>query len=516
MRRNQQVVDQEVTFEASKELVSTTDTRGIITYANDVFCKVAGFDKTELVGKNHNIVRHPDMPKAAFVDMWTHLKAGRSWQGIVKNRCKDGRYYWVDAFVTPIYNGQNLEGYQSVRVKPKAEQIQRASDFYKAVNSGKTRRTKEFSYAQKAGLYAIAIITAAVYTSFATDWLAGLSILLLSLLGLTVFKTELIDTPKLAQNLKLEYDSVSRFVLAGHGTKGVVHFHLGMHKALQRTILGRTADASNELSKVVEETLRIALQTTQGIIQQQQEMQHITEAMNDMSAYSKSVAENTLATNNTMHSTTQQCEQAKNLIIDGRDGVSGLSTMVEQAASIADELMTASDTVAKTIGEIESIADQTNLLALNAAIEAARAGDSGRGFSVVADEVRALSTRTQESAAKTIASTQAMRKTLEEWLVKMHASRDSANHSAAQANESAQSIEQVYHRITEISDLLVGIKQTGEQQEQTCQTVNNKVENIFSVANSNAELAQQMEENAQHLDSNVKLLSGLHSTFKSN
>ncbi|MBP8227732.1 MAG: PAS domain-containing protein, partial [Pararheinheimera sp.] len=125
-RRNQHLVDQEVQYDAGQELVSTTDTRGVITYANPAFCQVAGYSEDELVGKNHNLVRHPDMPAAAFADLWSHLKQGQSWRGMVKNRCKDGRYYWVDAFVTPIYQQQQLVGYQSVRVKASPDLIQRA------------------------------------------------------------------------------------------------------------------------------------------------------------------------------------------------------------------------------------------------------------------------------------------------------------------------------------------------------------------------------------------------------
>ncbi len=514
MKRNQNTTDNEVTFSEQEELISTTDTRGVITYANSVFCTVAGYTQDELLGKNHNIVRHPDMPKEAFKDMWTHLEAGRPWQGIVKNRCKDGSYYWVDAFVTPIYNGTTLEGYQSVRVKPQAEQIDRANKLYTIIKAGKTSRSREFGYFQKVGLYMGAVSAAALYTSFATDWFAGLAIFAMSALGLLVFKTELVETPILAKNLKEKYDSVSRFVMAGHGTKGIVHFHLGMQQAMQRTILGRTADAAKNLSQVVEDTLAIAGKTTQGIVQQQSEMQNIEHAINGMSEGSQSVANSTIQTSQTMQETNEQCATAKELIINGRDGVSGLSTMVEQAASIADELMTASETVAQTIGEIESIADQTNLLALNAAIEAARAGESGRGFSVVADEVRSLSTRTQESAVKTIASTQAMRNTLQEWVGKMHESRDSANQSAEQANESADAIERVYTQIADISNLLSGITRESEEQEQSCVLVNNNVESISMVANSNAELAKQMEENASKLNQNIKLLSGLHSTFR--
>lgn len=397
MRRNQQTTDKEITFSEHEELISTTDTRGVVTYSNDIFCKVAGYPREELVGKNHNLVRHPDMPKEAFADMWKHLKDGSPWQGIVKNRCKDGSYYWVEAFVTPIYNGTTLQGYQSVRVKPKAEQVARAIRLYAGLNKGNASFTKELDYRYKVIVYVFSAIVIALGASWATDWYAGLSILLMNVLAFIIFKAELLETPKLAASLKNKYDSISRFVLAGHGTTGIVNFHLGMQTAMQRTILGRTADAANNLSKVVENTLSIAHKTTQGIIQQQQEMQQISNSLESMIAGSNTVASTTKQTSENMHETNQQCAQAKVLIINGRDGVSGLSTMVEQAATIADELTAASDTVAKTIGEIQSIADQTNLLALNAAIEAARAGESGRGFSVVADEVSLVYTHARVS-----------------------------------------------------------------------------------------------------------------------
>lgn len=515
MRRNEHVTNNEITFSEEEQLVSTTDTRGVITYANEVFCEVAGYTSEELVGKNHNMVRHPDMPKAAFKDMWEHLKAGRSWQGIVKNRCKDGSFYWVDAFVTPIYNGSELIGFQSVRVKPKPEQVQRAQSLYDKINKGKYKKLAELGYKQKATVYAIAMLLTAGFTGYVTDWFAAISIIVISALGLLIFKTELIETPKLADDLKKEYDSVSRFVLAGYGTKGIVNFHLGMQKAMQRTILGRTKDASGKLKLVVDDTLQIAHQTSDGIIKQQREMQQILASITNMSNGSQAVVKSTVETTETMDDTNKQCSDAKALILQGRDSVSGLSGMVDQAASIADELMDASDAVTQTIGDIQSIADQTNLLALNAAIEAARAGESGRGFSVVADEVRALSTRTQESAAKSIASTQAMGATLKEWVNKMHASRDSANESAEQANASADSIATIYQRIADISVLLNGITDESKSQEALCSNVNTNIETIFEVANRNAELAQEMETNASNLEQNIQMLSGLHQTFLS-
>ncbi|MDX1269852.1 MAG: PAS domain-containing protein, partial [Oceanisphaera sp.] len=128
---NQHIIDEEVTYSSQEQLVSTTDLRGVITYANEVFCRVAGYRPEELIGKNHNIVRHPDMPKAAFQDLWEHAKAGQAWRGAVKNRCKDGRYYWVDAYVTPIYQQGKITGYQSVRTQLDDRVRDRAAQAYR-------------------------------------------------------------------------------------------------------------------------------------------------------------------------------------------------------------------------------------------------------------------------------------------------------------------------------------------------------------------------------------------------
>lgn len=513
MRRDQTIVNEEIVFSDSVELVSTTDTRGIITYANSVFCDVAGYQPEELIGNNHNIVRHPDMPKAAYKDLWDHLKKGESWHGIVKNLTKDGRYYWVDAFITPIYDGKELVGYQSVRVKPKAEQVSRAADFYKAINEGRKFHSTELSYQQKTRLFLIILATVAVFTSFASDWFAGFSIIALAIAGLVIFKIELIEIPKMAHELKLEYDSVSRYVLSGRGVSGIVKFHLGMQKAMRRTILGRTLDATQELNKIAQHTLAMVERTTKGIHQQKLEMQQISEAIKMMSVGSQTVVTSTENTNQQVKQTNEKCAGAKELIVQGREGVSGLAGIVEQASVTADELMQASDKVSETIGEIDSIADQTNLLALNAAIEAARAGESGRGFSVVADEVRALSTRTQESAANTMNSLAQMRSTLQEWVVKMHESRDNAVTSAEQANQSADSIQDIYTMIESISEHLNGIVDETETQDGMCNNIENNITAIQLVADDNASLAHEMEENARALTDNIQRMVGMTNAF---
>ena len=112
-------IDEEYTFEKGL-IVSSTDLKGIITYANRKFCEISGYTKDELVGKNHNIVRHPDMPKAAFKEVWDTIQSGKEWTGIVKNLRKDGRYYWVYSHISPIVVDGEVTGYTAAR-RPASE-----------------------------------------------------------------------------------------------------------------------------------------------------------------------------------------------------------------------------------------------------------------------------------------------------------------------------------------------------------------------------------------------------------
>lgn len=112
-------------------ICSKTNANGIITYANEVFCKVAGYAKDELLGQSQNIVRHPDMPCVAFAWCWDTLQSGRDWRGLVKNRCKNGDHYWVDATISPQLNAQgHVIGYFAVRRKPSQSQIAAAEALY--------------------------------------------------------------------------------------------------------------------------------------------------------------------------------------------------------------------------------------------------------------------------------------------------------------------------------------------------------------------------------------------------
>ncbi len=126
----------EHTFPDHTFLVSKTNTRGIITYANTTFVSISGYTESELLNQPHRMVRHPDMPRAAFQDLWDTVQGGREWHGIVKNLRKDGGYYWVDATVTPSFNQGKIVGYMSVRRKPTREQIEKAVSLYADMRQG--------------------------------------------------------------------------------------------------------------------------------------------------------------------------------------------------------------------------------------------------------------------------------------------------------------------------------------------------------------------------------------------
>ncbi|MDP2098647.1 MAG: methyl-accepting chemotaxis protein [Methylobacter sp.] len=137
MKLNMPVTNPEVRMKKGALLITRTDLKGVITYANDEFVAISGFSRDEIIGADHNIVRHPDMPPAAFEDLWLNLKALRPWNGIVKNRTKSGDYYWVDANAMPVFKNGKVHEYLSVRRMPSRDKIEQAEQLYRLLNDQK-------------------------------------------------------------------------------------------------------------------------------------------------------------------------------------------------------------------------------------------------------------------------------------------------------------------------------------------------------------------------------------------
>ena len=171
MKNNLPITNNEVSLSSSMAITSTTDVKGVIAYINQDFLDISGFSTDELIGKNHNVVRHPDMPAAAFADLWSTVQAGLPWMGLVKNRCKSGDFYWVDAFVTPIKKNGEIVSYESTRVQAKKHLTEGAEKLYDNISKGKKLKLKHLSFLQKQ------VITGVVFQLFISSLLAGMGLL---------------------------------------------------------------------------------------------------------------------------------------------------------------------------------------------------------------------------------------------------------------------------------------------------------------------------------------------------
>jgi aerotaxis receptor len=507
-RKNQLIIDKEVDFESGVELISTTDKRGVITYANPEFCRIAGFSIEELVGNNHNIVRHPDMPAQVFKDLWKNLEARLPWRGVVKNRCKDGGYYWVDAFITPIFESGELVGYQSVRTRLDDETKQTAIVSYQAMNQGKSL----YKWYESAKVKNVAYWLASVTTLISAFYYPYM-MCLLPILPFIIYKNEIIDTPKYFKKLTNEYDSLSRLIYCGTKPHGIAEFHLKMAEGKIKTILGRILDSSKILSfgaSNLEQAARIA---KEGVEQETTELHQVATAVEEMVATIDEVAQNTTFTSQKVNQAHTDCEIATKAMYTTMETVNILAEEVANSASSATELASEVEKVGSIMHEIQGIADQTNLLALNAAIEAARAGDHGRGFSVVADEVRALSSRTHAATEQIQTSISEMQNTLLSWVKTMTKGKESADSCVEKAKEAHDVVNKVYSLITDISDLAIQISTASEEQSMVSQEISRNIINISDASQNNLHQTNTVESETINIKTRANSLGALGQAF---
>jgi aerotaxis receptor len=507
------ILDEEVLYDQNAQLVSTTDLQGDITYANDEFCRIAGYSLEELLGQHHNIVRHPEMPKAAFADLWAKLKAGEAWRGMVKNRCKDGRYYWVDAYVTPLYQEGRHIGYQSVRVAPKAEHKQRAELIYSKLNRGKPIDPAWRARRVRSGLSAV-LLLAGLWG--AVTHLEGFEILyaLLFFVGLFALNyNELISTPVNLSKMRKSFDSPSRYIYEGAEPFDVARFHIGLLEARIKTILGRTADSTKRLQVLSNELASISITTSKAVDVETVELEQLSAAIHQMSMTASEISSSTVQATEKVGATQSHCRQTQDNMKETKQQVQALSSDVQQAESLAHELTEDADGIAKVMGEIQGIADQTNLLALNAAIEAARAGEQGRGFSVVADEVRALSNRTHQATRLIEQSVQKMQQSLASWADRMKSSREQAESCFDTANRSTELVEEISAMMNELLDVSTTISVAAEQQSVVSSNISENVARISQLSQETRQHANELQSSSTELAKKSDDIASLSDMF---
>jgi aerotaxis receptor len=517
MRNNSPITNKEVKLSSKTSILSTTDPKGAITYINQDFLDISGFSQDELINQNHNIVRHPDMPPAAFDDLWKTIKGGSPWMGIVKNRCKNGDHYWVDAFVTPIKKGGETVEYQSVRFRPDAESVKRASTTYRQINDGKriTALGKSLSLPLKSALISIISLLPLVAVLMLVEAPIGSQIGGAILLSLAIAWVGSIWLLKPLQNVinraKKEADNpLMRYIYTGRRDEaGTLELALKMAHSERSAIVGRISDTLNNLGQAIQSTSTTVHQTSQGMQLQKDDLSAMVTAMTEMSATVQGVASNTVEA-------ASATEQGKAQAITGGDEVTGLLDLIlevaaetEQAATVINKLGESSKGIGSVLDVIKGIAEQTNLLALNAAIEAARAGEQGRGFAVVADEVRTLAVRTQEATQEIQSMIGKFQQDSGEAVRVMEQGCKKAQTSVEKGEQTRSTFNNIADMVSSVDDMIALVATTVGEQSSVAEEINQKLIHINSITDETAagatETAQVISSLAQEVEHTERL-----------
>lgn len=496
MRRNLPVIDSEYPFPDGVTLVSMTDVKGTITYANSAFVAVSGFTRQELIGQPHNIVRHPDMPSEAFRDMWATLKSGRSWSALVKNRRKDGSYYWVQANATPIIHHGQTQGYLSVRTKPTREQVTKAQDLYarlraqaqdgravlalqqgQVVRTGWPGRLKQWGEPTLGKQITAGVLVVAALSMGVGAALPSVDGTWLGLGGLVVAGAAVAAAAVLRRLVMVKLQRALSYInqLAAGDLTGKIN--------------GMGEGEFGELSRALNQ-LNVNLQAVVSDLRR--EVEGVQSAAHEIAGGNQDLSDRTEQQAANLQETSASMEQLKGSLTNSSQSAEMASQLSQRAAAVAsdgDEAMgkviatmadinQSSARISEIIQVIESISFQTNILALNAAVEAARAGDLGRGFAVVASEVRSLAQRTA-SAAKEV------RQLISD-------STQQVAIGSQRVHSAGQTMVQVVEAVKQVHDLIGEISNTLREQATGFAQINQAVGQLDSVTQQNAAMVEQL------------------------
>ncbi|WP_047646392.1 PAS domain-containing methyl-accepting chemotaxis protein [Enterobacter asburiae] len=490
------VTQNEYPLDDDTTLMSTTDVHSYITHANDTFVQVSGYQLDELTGQPHNMVRHPDMPKAAFADMWYTLQQGEPWSGIVKNRRKNGDHYWVRANAVPMVRRGQVTGYMSIRTKATAEEIAAVEPLYRALNDGSCKKrvhkglvvgkgwlgklpAMPLRWRVRCVMAALFAVLAATLVATSAGWIPLAAAALVMLLGTLLFEQQIVRPVEnvARQALKVatgERNSVQH--LKRSDELGLTLRAVGQLGLMCRWLIN---DVSSQVVSVRDGSDRLA----QG-----------NEDLNDRTRQTVANVQQTVATMNQMaasvQSNSETAAEVDKLSVAASSAATKGGNAMQTVVKTMDDIADSTQRIGSITSLINDIAFQTNILALNAAVEAARAGEQGKGFAVVAGEVRHLASRSA-SAANDI------RKLID-------ASASKVQSGSEQVHAAGRTMDDIVEQVKNVTQLIAQISHATSEQATGLSELTRAVAELDSITQKNADLVEE----SAHISAMVKHRAG--------
>ena len=519
VRDNGPVTNEEYVLPDGEVIVSRTDLKGVITYVNDTFVQASQFSREELLGKAHNIVRHPDMPPQAFADLWQTIQTGRPWSALVKNRRKHGGFYWVRANVSPQLVDGTIAGYMSVRTKPGREEVAKAERLYCDVRAGRAKNVKLLrgkvrhdgllglvermitmsfflrSLIASCGFSLAFAVIGAIALAQPSDaahlWQVGISAAgVLAAITFGIWSTVLLGRPldqALAVATRVSVGDVTR-TFPTRGDPELVRLYR-MLDQMNAKLIGVLKDVHSSTRTVEHAALEIASgnqNLSQRTEQQAAALEQTAASMEQLTSTVKQNADNARDAN-------ALAAGASQVAVSGGE-------VVKKVVDTMQQIHESSRRISDIIGVIDGIAFQTNILALNAAVEAARAGPQGKGFAVVAGEVRILAQRSAAAAREIKSLIDASLGTVEE-----------GTHQVAAAG---QTMDGIVDAVKKVSGIMADIATASQEQSRGIEQVNAAVTHMDEATQRNAALVEQVAAATQNLSAQVEVVGDALGAFQ--